>query len=66
MKEILDKIDRYEAMDLQVEREWHQLCQMKHQLFLDKLTLLFNKAAVPKSAENVTEENGRTELTSSS
>lgn len=62
MKEILDKIDRYGEMDLQLEREWHQFHQMKHQLFLDKLTLLFNKTAEPKSAENVTEEIVSTEL----
>uniref|UniRef100_A0A803M6M2 Uncharacterized protein n=1 Tax=Chenopodium quinoa TaxID=63459 RepID=A0A803M6M2_CHEQI len=65
MKEIQDKIDRFEEKDLQLERERHQLQQMKHQLFIDKLTLLFNKAAASKSAENFTEEIVRTELPSS-
>lgn len=66
MKEIQDKIVRFEVKDLQLEREWHQLHQMEHQLFLDKLTLLFHKASVPKSTEIVTEENVRTEFPSSS
>ncbi|XP_056691872.1 uncharacterized protein [Spinacia oleracea] len=52
MKEIQDKIDRFEEKDLQLEREWHQLRQMQHQLHLDKLTLLFHKTSAPKSVEN--------------
>lgn len=66
MKEIQDKLTRYEQMDLEVEKEWHQLQQMKHQLFLDQLTILFHKMAKSKSPEIVAEENGRKELTSSS
>lgn len=57
MKEVLDKIIRYEQMELHLEREWHQLHQMRHQLFLDQLTLLFHKAAAPKSVDSVAEEN---------
>lgn len=51
MKEVLDKIGHHEKLDLQLEKEWRQLDQMKHQLFLDKLTLLFHKAAATKSTE---------------
>ncbi|KNA16165.1 hypothetical protein SOVF_091590 [Spinacia oleracea] len=66
MKEIQDKIDRFEEKDLQLEREWHQLRQMQHQLYLDKLTLLFHKTSAPKSVENVSEGNVRTEFPTSS
>ena len=51
MKEVLDKIGHHEKLDLQLEKEWRQLDQMKHQLFLDKLTLLLHKAAATKSTE---------------
>ncbi|KAH9609452.1 hypothetical protein KSS87_015485 [Heliosperma pusillum] len=66
MKGIIDKIGRLEEMDCQLEREWKEWHQMKHQLFLDKLSLLFHKAAVPKAPEIATEENVRKELTTSS
>ncbi|KAF3446935.1 hypothetical protein FNV43_RR12115 [Rhamnella rubrinervis] len=49
MKEIQDKIVRFEAMDLQMEKEWQQLEQMKNMLFVDQLTLLFNKSSAQKT-----------------
>lgn len=44
MKEIKDKIDRFEALDLQMEKEWQQLELMKNTLFVDQLTLLFHRS----------------------
>ena len=49
MKEIQDKIVHFEALDLQMEKEWQQLEQMKNTLFIDQLTLLFNKSSAPKT-----------------
>nr|XP_043614705.1 SWI/SNF complex subunit SWI3B [Erigeron canadensis] len=42
-KDIHDKIVRFEELELQMEREWQQLQQMQHSLFVDQLTLLFHK-----------------------
>lgn len=49
MKEIQGKIVRFEELDLQMEREWRQLEQMKNTLFADQLALLFLKSAEPKT-----------------
>ncbi|KAL9238066.1 hypothetical protein vseg_012542 [Gypsophila vaccaria] len=65
IKEILDKIRRFEEMNCHLETEWQEWHLMKHQLFLDKLSLLFHKTAPPKTPQSVTDENIRTELTSS-
>ena len=51
MKEIRDKIVRFEEFDLHMEKEWQQLKQMKNLLFVDQLTLLFQKSPVPKTGE---------------
>ncbi|GFY86329.1 switch subunit 3 [Actinidia rufa] len=53
MKEIQDKISHFEEFESQVEREWQQLQQMKNTLFVDQLTLLFNKTPAPKAGESV-------------
>jgi len=66
MKKIWDKLARYEQMELQLEKERHQLQQMQHQLFLDQLTILLHKIAASKSAETTAQENVRKELTPSS
>ncbi|KAK9740243.1 hypothetical protein RND81_03G021800 [Saponaria officinalis] len=65
IKDILEKIRRVKEMDCQLETEWREWQQMKHQLFLDKLSLLFHKTAAPKTPPNVTDENVRAELTTS-
>lgn len=56
MKEIQDKIVRFERLELQMEEEWKQLEQMKHMLFVDQLSLLFHKTSAPKTGDQ-TEEN---------
>ncbi|KAL6200980.1 hypothetical protein ACLB2K_024695 [Fragaria x ananassa] len=49
MKEIQDRIVRFEELDLQVEKEKHQLEQIKPMLFVDQLTLLSHKRSAPKT-----------------
>ncbi|XP_024031149.1 SWI/SNF complex subunit SWI3B [Morus notabilis] len=53
MKEVKDKIDRFEALDLHMEKEWQQLEQMKNMLFVDQLTLLFHKNPAQKTGERL-------------
>ena len=60
MKEIKDKIDRFEALDLQMEKEWQQLELMKNTLFVDQLTLLFHKSS-KKTGERMEERNVKTD-----
>ncbi|KAM1245779.1 hypothetical protein ACFX15_036297 [Malus domestica] len=50
MREIRKKIIRFEALDLQMEKEWEQLEQMKSMLFVDQMTLLLSKSSAPKTA----------------
>ncbi|MED6179657.1 hypothetical protein PIB30_002985 [Stylosanthes scabra] len=57
MKDIQDKLHRFENSDLMIEKECQQLEQMKNMLFLDQLSLLFQKQSTPKSGER-TEGNG--------
>ncbi|KAG7024076.1 SWI/SNF complex subunit SWI3B, partial [Cucurbita argyrosperma subsp. argyrosperma] len=47
MKEAVDKLDRLEEIDLQMEKEFKQLDQMKSMLFVDQLNLLFRKGCIP-------------------
>lgn len=61
MKEIRDKIVHFEEFELHMEKEWQQLQQMKSLLFVDQLTLLFQKAAAPKTGELMGGENVRTD-----
>ncbi|RVW50926.1 SWI/SNF complex subunit SWI3B [Vitis vinifera] len=61
MKEIRDKIVHFEEFELHMEKEWQQLQQMKNLLFVDQLTLLFQKAAAPKTGELMGGENVRTD-----
>ncbi|XP_050208708.1 SWI/SNF complex subunit SWI3B [Mercurialis annua] len=63
MKEMQDKIVHFEELDLQMEKEWQQLELMKNLLFVDQLTLLFNKKSTPQPEERV-EDNPRTNLNS--
>ncbi|XP_062013491.1 SWI/SNF complex subunit SWI3B [Rosa rugosa] len=49
MKEIQDRIVRFEELDLQLEKEKQQLEQMKSMLFVDQLTLLSHKRSAPKT-----------------
>ena len=51
MKNIQDKLVRFEDSDLLMEKECQQLEQMKNMLFLDQLSLLFHKQSAPKSGE---------------
>ncbi|XP_021648395.1 SWI/SNF complex subunit SWI3B isoform X2 [Hevea brasiliensis] len=53
MKEIQDKIVRFEEMDLLMEKEWQQLEQIKNLLFVDQLSLLFHKKSTPKTGERM-------------
>lgn len=55
MKEINDKIVRFEELDLLVEKERRQLEQMKSTLFVDQLSLLLHKNAASKSGEGARE-----------
>ncbi|XP_057727953.1 SWI/SNF complex subunit SWI3B [Arachis stenosperma] len=57
MKNIQDKLLRFENSDLMIEKECQQLEQMKNLLFLDQLSLLFQKQSASKSGER-TESNG--------
>lgn len=61
MKEIRDKIVHFEEFELHMEKERQQLQQMKNLLFVDQLTLLFQKAAAPKTGELMGGENVRTD-----
>ncbi|XP_059652031.1 SWI/SNF complex subunit SWI3B-like isoform X1 [Cornus florida] len=56
MKKIQDKVVHLEEFELQTERQWQQLQQMKNLLFVDQLTLFCDRTSVPKSGER-TEEN---------
>lgn len=51
MKNIQDKLIRFEDLDLLMEKEGQQLEQMKNMFFLDQLNLLFHKPSVPKTGE---------------
>ncbi|MCD7449494.1 hypothetical protein HAX54_052650 [Datura stramonium] len=55
-KEIEDRIAHFEECDLQMEKEWQQLMQLKNLIFIDQLTLLLNKAGAAKAGETITEE----------
>ncbi|KAK4351758.1 hypothetical protein RND71_027276 [Anisodus tanguticus] len=55
-KEIEDIIAHFEERDLQMEKEWQQLIQLKNLIFTDQLTLLLNKAGAPKAGETIGEE----------
>ncbi|XP_016648338.1 PREDICTED: SWI/SNF complex subunit SWI3B-like [Prunus mume] len=57
MKEIQGKIDRFEALDLQMEKEWEQLEQMRNMLFVDQMTLLIHQSSAPNTAERMQEKN---------
>lgn len=61
MKEIQDKISRFESLDLQMEKECKQLEQVKNLLFVDQLSLLFHKTNARKTGER-TEENVKTDV----
>lgn len=61
MKEIQDKIVRFEKLDLQMEKEWQQLEEMKNMLFVDQLSLLFHKTSAPKTGDHA-EENVKTHV----
>ncbi|PQM34846.1 SWI/SNF complex subunit SWI3B [Prunus yedoensis var. nudiflora] len=51
MKEIQEKIVRFEELDLQMEKERQKLEQMKNMLFVDKLTLSIHKTCAQKTEE---------------
>ncbi|GJV98893.1 hypothetical protein Tco_1554145 [Tanacetum coccineum] len=55
VKDIHDKIVRFEELELLMEREWQQVKQMQHILFADQLSILFNK-------KDGTSRNGSMEL----
>lgn len=56
MKEIQDKISRFEKYELQMEREWQQLQQMKNMLFVDKLALLLNKTSAQNAGGSMKQD----------
>lgn len=49
MKEIQEKIVRFEELDLQMEKERKKLEQMKNMLFVYKLTLSIHKTCAQKT-----------------
>ncbi|XP_059633889.1 SWI/SNF complex subunit SWI3B [Cornus florida] len=55
MKKFQDKVICFEEFELQMEREWQQLQQMKNMLFVDQLTLFCHKTSVPKTGERTEE-----------
>ncbi|CAN4123127.1 unnamed protein product [Withania somnifera] len=55
-KETEDRIAHFEERDLQMEKEWQQLMQLKNLIFIDRLTLLLNKAGAPKTGDSIGEE----------
>lgn len=55
-KEIEDRVVHFEERDLQMEKEWQQLMQLKNLIFIDQLNLLVNKAGAPKTGETIGEE----------
>ncbi|XP_054817444.1 SWI/SNF complex subunit SWI3B [Prosopis cineraria] len=57
MKNIHDKLVRFEDLDLLLEKEGQQLEQMKNILYVDKLTLLFHRRSKPKTGEHTEEDN---------
>lgn len=59
MKEIQDKLVHFENLDMQMEKEWQQLEQMKNMLFVDQLTLLFHRSSAPKTDERMEQKSGR-------
>ncbi|XP_058220496.1 SWI/SNF complex subunit SWI3B [Rhododendron vialii] len=60
MKEIQDKISRFEKYESQMEREWQQLQQMKNMIFVDKLTLLLDKTRAQKAGGSM-QQDAKTE-----
>ncbi|KAK6116809.1 hypothetical protein DH2020_049439 [Rehmannia glutinosa] len=54
-KEIEDKILQFEEFDLEMERKRQLFQQLQDRLFVDQLTILFNKTAAQKSGENTGE-----------
>ncbi|KAF4357700.1 hypothetical protein F8388_025743 [Cannabis sativa] len=61
MKEIKDKIDRFEALDLRMEKEWQQLELMKNMLFVDQLTNFFHKGSVQNAGERTEQSSVKTD-----
>ncbi|KAJ6336621.1 hypothetical protein OIU76_006488 [Salix suchowensis] len=69
MKEIQDKILRFEELDLQMEKEWQQVDQMKNLLFADQLSVLSKRSSTTKidergstlKAEERGDENAKTD-----
>ncbi|KAF8022460.1 hypothetical protein BT93_F0081 [Corymbia citriodora subsp. variegata] len=55
LKEIHDKILRFEELDLLMEKERQQLEQMKSTLFVDQISLLLHKDAASKTGEGARE-----------
>ncbi|KAK4275034.1 hypothetical protein QN277_018177 [Acacia crassicarpa] len=57
MKNIRDKLVRFEDLDLLLEKKRQQLEQIKNVLYVDKLTLLFQRRSTPKTGEHTDEVN---------
>ncbi|NP_001362572.1 SWI/SNF complex subunit SWI3B [Solanum lycopersicum] len=55
-KEIEVRIAHFEERDLQMEKEWQQLMQLKNLIFIDQLTFLVNKSGAPRAGETIREE----------
>ncbi|KAJ8772542.1 hypothetical protein K2173_027719 [Erythroxylum novogranatense] len=53
MKDIQHKINHFEELDKQMEKEQQQVEQIKDQLFVDQLSLLFHKSKLPNTREHV-------------
>lgn len=60
MKEIVDKLNGFEEGELQMEKVFKQLDQMKSMLFVDQLNLLFNKECISTTVEEKSNMNVRT------
>ncbi|KAI3839645.1 hypothetical protein MKX03_004231 [Papaver bracteatum] len=61
MKEIQEKIAHFEEMELHMEKEWHQLQDMKNHFFADQLAFLFHSKA--PSNKNTSIEKGSVNTT---
>lgn len=60
MKEIQSKIVHFEEVELQMEKEWHQLQHMKNLFFADQLAFLFNRTTPSQNEERLEKGTAKT------
>ncbi|KAK7310651.1 hypothetical protein RJT34_08277 [Clitoria ternatea] len=60
VKNIQDKLVKFEDLDLLREKECQQVEQMRNMFFIDQLTLLFHKSSTPKTGKRPEGNNVKT------